>query len=54
MYPSSAMGASHRGTFSCCWMSLGMSTSTGPGRPVRARKKASLMTRGMSSTSITR
>ena len=35
-------------------MSFGMSTSTGPGRPVEARWKASMNTRGMSSTFVTR
>jgi hypothetical protein len=34
-------------------MSLGMSTSTGPGRPVVAMWKASRMTRGMSAASVT-
>ena len=33
-------------------MSLGTSTSTGPGRPVVARWKASRMTRGMSSALV--
>ena len=35
-------------------MSLGMSTSTGPGRPVVAMWNASLTTRGMSCASVTR
>ena len=35
-------------------MSLGMSTSTGPGRPVVAMWNASLMTRGMSCAAVTR
>jgi hypothetical protein len=34
-------------------MSLGMSTSTGPGRPVVAMWNASRMTEGMSSASVT-
>ena len=33
---------------------MGRSTSTGPGRPVPARWKASAMVRGMSSTCCTR
>ena len=37
---------------SACRMSLGMSTSTGPGRPVRAMWNASAMVRGMSSTRL--
>ena len=35
-------------------MSFGMSISTGPGRPVEAMWNASMNTRGMSSTFVTR
>ncbi len=37
-----------------CRMSLGRSTSTGPGRPVEARWNASAIVRGMSSAEATR
>ena len=37
-----------------CSTSLGMSTSTGPGRPVDARWNASAIVRGISAGSVTR
>jgi hypothetical protein len=36
------------GTHSCCWMSFGMSMTTGPGRPVVAILKALYMMLGSS------
>ena len=60
-YPGSSMSSSEgsyqvmadRGLLGST-MSLGMSTSTGPGRPVVAMWKASWMIRGMSWASVTR
>ncbi len=53
-YPGRRISGGHTNDVVSCSTSLGMSTSTGPGRPVPARWNASAITLGMSAGSVTR
>ncbi|MNW53216.1 hypothetical protein D3C74_307690 [compost metagenome] len=53
-YPGSWSSWGHENVVRACMADLAMSTRTGPGRPVWAMWKASAMTRGISSGSVTR
>ena len=53
-YPGRSTDSGQRHVNSCSWTSFGMSTSTGPGRPVRAMWKASRIVSASSFASLTR
>ena len=52
-YPFNPFGDQY-GTLICCCTSFGMSTKTGPGLPLAAKKNASRIILGISSTFITK
>ena len=54
LYPGSATVSGYSKSASSVKTSFGMSTSTGPGRPVLAMWKASLITRAISEACMTR